>query len=70
MSWKKAFLSHLDEAGIFIKSAEISPAIELWQLDDKHWHRFAKLAAEHKCRWAAGWAEQVEDQFYVQACFE
>ncbi len=70
MSWKKAFLSHLDEAGIFIKATEISPAIELWQLDDKHWHRFAEFAAEQKCRWAAGWAEQVEDQFYVHACFE
>ncbi len=70
MSWQKAFLQQLDEAGIFVKLEDVSPFVALWQIDDKHWQRFAELAAENKLRWAAGFAEQIDGQFYVHACFE
>ena len=83
MSWKEAFLQKLEESEIFCRcgfsriaddknAAEAAPTqlIELWHIDDKHWQRFAELAAENKFRWAAGWAEQSDEQFYVHACFE
>lgn len=70
MSWQHEFLTHTTEADIFVKFAQISPTIELWEIDDKNWQRFAEIAFEFKFRWAAGWTEQVDEQFNVHACFE
>ncbi|MDD2865669.1 MAG: NADH-quinone oxidoreductase subunit C, partial [Methylococcales bacterium] len=70
MSWQNVFLTQLNEADIFVKSERISPAVELWEIDDKHWQDFAKMAFEFKLRWVAGFAEQIGEQFYVHACFE
>lgn len=69
MNAKVNFLIRLDEEGIFVKSKS-HDRFELWEIDDNHWQRFAELAAENKFRWAAGWAEQIDDQFHVYACFE
>lgn len=69
MNWKVNFLMRLDEEGIFVKS-EPCNQFELWEIDNNHWQRFAELAIENKFRWAAGWAEQNGEQFYVHACFE
>jgi NADH:ubiquinone oxidoreductase subunit C len=70
MNFHIDFLTLLNEADIFIKFEDISTSLELWQIDDNHWQHFAELAAENKFRWAAGWAEQSDEQFYVHACFE
>ena len=69
MNWKINFLMRLDEEGIFVKSEPYNQ-FELWEINDKYWQRFAELAAENKFRWAAGFAEQSGEQFYVHACFE
>ncbi len=44
--------------------------VTVWQIEDKHWQQFAVAAVAENLRWAAGWAEQLEDQFIVNSCFE
>jgi len=41
-----------------------------WQIAANEWQDFALVAWQENLRWAAGWAEQVEEQFIVNACFE
>lgn len=69
MNWKVNFLMHLDDANVFVKS-EPHDRFDLWEIDDKHWQDFSKIATENQLRWAAGWAEQNGEQFYVYSCFE
>jgi Ni,Fe-hydrogenase III large subunit len=68
-SWKVDFLQQADEAGITIEQLPIGPA-DLWQIASDDWQRFAQLALQHNLRWAAGWAEQAQDWFLINACFE
>jgi Ni,Fe-hydrogenase III large subunit len=42
----------------------------LWQIESHAWQRFAELAVQKNLRWAAGWAEQVDSQFFINTCFE
>lgn len=42
----------------------------LWQIAANDWRRFAEAAVEQGLRWVAGWAEQVQGDFLINACFE
>jgi Ni,Fe-hydrogenase III large subunit/Ni,Fe-hydrogenase III component G len=42
----------------------------LWQIESRHWQQFSQYAIEQNLRWVAGWAEQAETLFIVNACFE
>ncbi|MFI3219631.1 MAG: NADH-quinone oxidoreductase subunit C [Methylococcales bacterium] len=44
--------------------------VAVWQIEDKHWQQFAITAKAESLRWVAGWAEQADKQFIVNACFE
>ncbi len=67
-NWTADFLSRLS-ADITVAQGDIS-AITLWQIESHEWQRFAELAVQQNLRWAAGWAEQVQNRFLVNACFE
>lgn len=71
-NWTKDFLDRLNEAGIIITPAlmrEYDNAVR-WQIESLEWQRFAEFAAEQKLRWAAGWGEQHQEHFFVNALFE
>ncbi len=54
-----------------IKVEQIAhPSIHLWQIESHQWQSFAELVLQSKLRWAAGWAEQQGERFFVNACFE
>jgi len=44
--------------------------VAVWQIEDKHWQQFAITALVENLRWVAGWAEQADEQFMVNVCFE
>ena len=79
-NWTTDFLNQLNSAEFFIVPARINPnaansdpqsdKIVLWQIKSKHWQQFSQYALEQKLRWVAGWAEQAETVFIVNACFE
>jgi len=66
--WTTEFLTGLD-ADIDVARTQ-APSGDIWRIESRHWRRFAELARQQQLRWAAGWAEQVDDQFLVNACFE
>ncbi|MFI3157258.1 MAG: NADH-quinone oxidoreductase subunit C [Methylococcaceae bacterium] len=67
-NWTTDFLSLLSTE---ITVAEIDTAsTTLWQIESDAWQRFAELAVQQNLRWAAGWAEQVRNRFFVNTCFE
>jgi Ni,Fe-hydrogenase III large subunit/Ni,Fe-hydrogenase III component G len=68
-SWKVDFLKQADEAGITVEQLTIGPT-SLWQIVSSDWQRFAELALQQSLRWAAGWAEQEQEWFLINACFE
>jgi len=47
-----------------------APSSAVWQIESRHWQRFAELACQQQLRWSAGWAEQLAGEFQVNACFE
>lgn len=47
-----------------------APSNAVWQIESRHWQRFAELACGQQLRWSAGWAEQLAGEFLVNACFE
>ncbi len=67
-NWTADFLSRLN-ADIRVSEIDIA-SITLWQIESDAWQRFAELAVQQNLRWAAGWAEQVQSRFLVNACFE
>lgn len=67
-NWTGDFLSRLSRD---IAVAEIDKfSTALWQIEPHAWQRFAELAVQQNLRWAAGWAEQIDNRFFVNACFE
>jgi Ni,Fe-hydrogenase III large subunit/Ni,Fe-hydrogenase III component G len=82
MSWITSFLTEqvswlnpdmpdkpiVDYIGITRHSPLDTAAV--WQIEDKHWQQFAKVAIAQQLRWVAGWAEQADSQLLVNACFE
>lgn len=70
------FLNKLNQSGIVVEQIRVPKLLygkdqaTLWQIESATWQRFAELALQHKLRWAAGWAEQVQKRFFVNACFE
>ena len=67
-NWTADFLSELSTE---IAVAEIKlSATTLWQIESHAWQRFAELAVQQKLRWSAGWAEQVQNRFLINSCFE
>ncbi|MCX7093438.1 MAG: NADH-quinone oxidoreductase subunit C [Methylobacter sp.] len=67
-NWTADFLSRLgtDMTVTAIDTASTT----VWQIESHVWQRFAELAVREKLRWAAGWAEQVQNRFFINACFE
>jgi Ni,Fe-hydrogenase III large subunit len=68
-NWKVDFLKRANEAGISVEQLAIGP-LSLWQIVSSDWQRFAELALQQSLRWAAGWAEQEQEWFLINACFE
>ncbi len=69
LSWKVNLLNQLDTIGCAVEQIEIASST-LWQIESKYWQKFAELAIQQQLRWVAGWAEQDQDQFFINACFE
>jgi Ni,Fe-hydrogenase III large subunit len=68
-NWKVDFLKQADEVGITVEQLNIGPT-SLWRIVSSDWQRFAELALQQSLRWAAGWAEQAQEWFLINACFE
>jgi Ni,Fe-hydrogenase III large subunit/Ni,Fe-hydrogenase III component G len=74
MSWTTDFLQQLTDLGITLDDRRDAinhvSTTTVWQIEDKHWQQFAELAQKNHLRWTAGWAEQLDEQFVVNSCFE
>ena len=68
-NWIEDLLNQLTAAEIPVEPS-IQQATTLWLIESVYWQRFAELAILQDARWAAGWAEQIQDRFFVHACFE
>jgi Ni,Fe-hydrogenase III large subunit len=61
----------LDRLSLDIAVIQIDiPSFKLWQIESHAWQRFAELAMQQNLRWAAGWAEQMQNRFFINAGFE
>ncbi|MBD9356362.1 hydrogenase large subunit [Methylomonas albis] len=70
-NWTEELLQQLGLAEIRLEPVFIAGAkTACWQIDSKHWQQFAEHAIRQKPRWSAGWAEQYDEQFFVNALFE
>ncbi|TAN70298.1 MAG: Ni,Fe-hydrogenase III large subunit [Methylobacter sp.] len=67
-NWTTDFLSLLSR-DITVTRIDTSPVI-VWQIESHAWQRFAELAMLQNLRWAAGWAEQAQNRFLINSCFE
>jgi len=67
-NWQEILQTQLATVNIKIKIT--ANEIQQWQLPAEAWLSFAEIARQQKLRWAAGWAEQSQDQFIINACFE
>lgn len=67
-NWLEALQTQLATAEIKVDIT--TTVFPQWQLPADDWQRFAELAYQQRLRWAAGWAEQSQDQFIINACFE
>ena len=67
-NWTADFLTQLS-TDITVAQIEV-PSTTVWQIESRHWQRFAELAMQQNVRWVAGWAEHLDAQFLVNACFE
>lgn len=68
-NWTADFLGQLLNATITVEQISL-PATTLWQIESHQWQQFAELAIQQNVRWVAGWAEHVQDRFFINACFE
>ncbi|MGZ8224971.1 MAG: NADH-quinone oxidoreductase subunit C, partial [Methylobacter sp.] len=68
-SWHADFLRKINAAEITVEQISL-PSITLWQIESSRWQQFAELAVQQNLRWVAGWAEQYQEQFFINACFE
>jgi Ni,Fe-hydrogenase III large subunit len=67
--WQADFLEKINATGIAVEQIKL-PSITLWQIESSRWQQFAELAVQQNLRWAAGWAEHVQNRFFINACFE
>jgi Ni,Fe-hydrogenase III large subunit/Ni,Fe-hydrogenase III component G len=68
-NWTADLLNRLITAAITVEQISL-PSTTLWQIESNHWQQFAELAIQQNVRWVAGWAEHVQDRFFINACFE
>lgn len=68
-NWDVDLIEQLELFGITVERIA-HPSINLWQIESPYWQKFAEVAAGQQWRWATGWAEQQQQQFLVNACFE
>ncbi len=68
-SWRDMYSQLLSSNQISHTSSSIQDT-PLWQIESSQWQRAAELAKELSARWVAGWAEQLEDSFNVNALLE
>ncbi|MDD2660354.1 MAG: NADH-quinone oxidoreductase subunit C [Methylococcales bacterium] len=83
-NWTTDLLSQLNNAEFYIVPSLLQNAAGsarshgdkkgdktvLWQIENKHWQQFSQYAIKQNLRWVAGWAEQADTLFIVNACFE
>ncbi|MGZ4956866.1 MAG: hydrogenase large subunit [Methylobacter sp.] len=67
-NWTTDFLNQLS-TDITVSKIDTA-STTLWQIESHAWQQFAELAVQQNLRWAAGWAEQVDNQFFINTCFE
>jgi len=67
--WQVDFYTALQQTDIIVEKATLGQ-INLWRLTDADWGKFADCAGQFLLRWAAGWAEQQGDDFWINALFE
>ncbi len=67
--WCSEFLTRVIAAGIPVTHIEKS-TFDIWQINAYDWQQFAEFAHHEGLRWSAGWAEQRDAQYLVNACFE
>jgi len=67
-NWLETLQTQLATAEIKVDTT--AAVIPQWQLSAEDWRRFAELACQQQMRWAAGWAEQSQDLFIINVCFE
>jgi Ni,Fe-hydrogenase III large subunit/Ni,Fe-hydrogenase III component G len=68
-NWTADLLNRLITVAITVEQISL-PSTTLWQIESNHWQQFAELAIQQNVRWVAGWAEHVQDRFFINACFE
>jgi len=68
-NWNSELLNQLNSVGCSVDQIDIA-STTLWQIESIYWQKFADLAIQRQLRWVAGWAEQNQEQFFVNACFE
>lgn len=68
-SWIEDFLKQLNSIGCAVEQIDIATTT-LWQIESNDWQQFAEQAIQHNVRWVAGWAEQDQERFFINACFE
>lgn len=68
-NWTTDFLDKLISAAITIEQINL-PSTTLWQIESNHWQQFAELSIQKNVRWVSGWAEHIQDRFFINACFE
>lgn len=67
-NWQLALQLAL-EAEVIPHNSTVVNNLARWTISADDWLRFATIAQQHHLRWVAGWAEQREDTFVVNACF-
>jgi Ni,Fe-hydrogenase III large subunit/Ni,Fe-hydrogenase III component G len=67
--WQTQLQKQLQQQHIAVTVSRLSH-IPVWQLPSIHWQTSARLAKECSARWVAGWAEQRNDDFLVNALLE
>jgi Ni,Fe-hydrogenase III large subunit len=68
-NWTTDLSTQLITADITVEQISL-PSITLWQIESNHWQQFAELAIQQNVRWAAGWAEHIQDRFFINALIE
>ncbi len=69
LNWTTDLLNQLVSENITAEQISL-PSTTLWQIESIHWQHYAELAIQQNVRWVAGWAEHVQDRFFINACFE
>jgi len=68
-NWQQKFLTQLQSMTVPVEVSGL-PNMARWQISADYWQAFAEQAVQQSLRWVAGWAEQQDSQFFINAVFE